>query len=171
METGSSIVSGSVFDMLVVLPSLMSWPSPGFSVSRLDLARGCRDCLREAALIALTALGVRESRSSSQARSEPLSEECSLSLPSLNQRRGSMLTSPAVCARIQSSVKPRLLRRALLARTAAAALRGWRESASGCDSSGAGRRNGVSMARWCSGESSDRSLLKLCRRRLRCEGG
>lgn len=147
--------------------------SLALNVSLLDL--GWRRCefSCEFGETALAAFGVRRSWSWSQPLSEPLNEECSL-LPSLNQCRGSALLSPAVWVRIQSSVNPPTCRRTLFARTAAAALTVGCGSASdsgigcGCDEGapGGGRRNGVLISKWWMGNSSDPSLLKLCRRKL-----
>jgi len=126
----------------------------GFSVSMLDAPRFRLLMRRAASFNAGPGFGVRFwSCSCFQSFSEPLNEECSLSLPSLNQSRGSTSFTPDVCVRIQSSVSPRtcLCLRTRFARTAAAALIDEFGSASWCasspsKSSGAGRRNGVSMA-------------------------
>lgn len=74
--------------------------------------------------------------------------------------------------RIQSSVSPRVGRRARFARTAAAAL-SEELCGSDCDRSrsGIGRRKGVSMSRWWIGDSSEPSLLTLRRRRLLSDSG
>lgn len=72
--------------MLLFWPVLGLRVSPGLRVSMLDLARGvCRDPCRDVEFDFRVALGVKNPPSSCQPRSEPLNEECSLPLPSLNQ--------------------------------------------------------------------------------------
>lgn len=82
---------GSASDMLP-----FSGGRSGLNVSKLDRALEWRDALRDWACGLWKALGVRRSLWSERPASEPLNEECSLSLPSLNQRRGSAFTAPVV---------------------------------------------------------------------------
>lgn len=117
----------------------------GLNVSRLDRPREWRERGEEREGRSEVGFGVRNWPSSKMSESEAGREECSLSLPSLNQLRGSTLRAPAVWVRIQSSVSPLdVCRRALLARTAAAALRAEGPPSGGSEGPGRERRKGVS---------------------------
>jgi len=144
-----------------------------FKVSMLERLRGCRrDGSDGCGSAARAARGVRRSfscQAPSSPETDPLSEEVSLSpVPSLSQCGASDPMPPAVCWRIQSSVRPRAGRLARFARTAALT-----KEDDGCASwasgrKGAGRRNGVWISSWWIGESSDGPLLTL---RLRKRDG
>lgn len=98
---GSEAVAGAPAEpwlavMATVLPACRARGTRGFNVSTLDRPRRRREGGVEDGLSRPAALGVRRSLSSRQPTSEPLSEEWSVSLPSLNQCLGSALTMPVV---------------------------------------------------------------------------